>query len=183
LTDLETPVAHDFDIRYDRRLTPEFLAHFCPGGFASSLATITKSGLYPLDLRTRRDAKSGAEHVTLYTGLTAVLQVLSSKNGTIRLAAHSTHQKQGTFDKAWQAARTVEDWTTLWPEVELYLERVIPAASQSHGRTEGAVQAAIGSYRDDPPQRVSAAHHVPSPVAPEAGSDEPDRDDDQGDEG
>ena len=53
-------MAHDFDMRYDRRLTPEFLAHFREGGFASSLPRITKSGLYPLDLRTRRDARSGA---------------------------------------------------------------------------------------------------------------------------
>ena len=138
---------NDFDLRYDRRLTPEFLAHFQPGGFAEALATYVKAGLFPLDLRPRRDVRSGAQHMTLYTGLTAVLHVKSAPDGGIRLDAHKTHRKVGGFDDSWSKARQAAEWTDLWPEVELYLERIIPAATQSHGRTEGAVQAAVGAYR------------------------------------
>ena len=91
--------------------------------------------------------KSGAQHMTLYTGLTAVLHVKSAPDGQIRLDAHQTHRKAGRFDEAWSTPHSVAEWFDLWPEVDLYLERVIPAATESHGRTEGAVQAAVGSFR------------------------------------
>lgn len=135
------------DLVYDRRLSPEFLAHFCEGGFAARLVSFAESGLFPLDLRPRRDSRSKAEHMTLYVGLTAVPHVKSTAGGRIRLDAHKTHRKAAGFADAWAEARPAEEWVDLWPEVEAYLERIIPAATQSHGLTEGAVQAAIGSYR------------------------------------
>lgn len=137
----------DRDLAFDRRLSEEFLQHFLPSGFAAGLAAYVKAGLYPLDLRPRRDLKSKAEHVTLYVGLTAVLQVKSSSSGLIRLDAHKSHRKIGGFSDAWAKPHPVEDWIDQWPDVEAYLERIIPAATQSHGRTEGAVQAAVGAHR------------------------------------
>lgn len=136
-----------FDIRYDRRVSSQFLAHFEPGGVAASLASYCKSGLFPVDLRFRRGAKSGAEHASLYVGLTSVLNVRSAKSGKLRLDVHKTHQKRGAFNADWSAPRTPAELDAIWPDVELYLDRIIPIAAQSHGTKEGAVQAAIAAHR------------------------------------
>lgn len=137
----------DFDIRYDRRVSDQFLQHFTPDGLLSSLPAYAKSGLFPIDLRFRRDAKSGAEHASLYIGLTSVLDVHHARSGTFRLKVHPTHQKNGKFDAAWAKPMTPEELAAVWPTVELYLDRIIPIAAKSHGGKEGAVQAAVASYR------------------------------------
>lgn len=136
-----------FDIRYDRRVSEQFLQHFMPDGLLASLPTYAKRGLFPIDLGFRSDAKSGAEHASLYVGLTSVLDVHHSKNGNLRLKAHSTHRTGGRFDDAWSSAMSVDELSTVWPEVELYLDRIIPIAAKSHGTKEGAVQAAVSSHR------------------------------------
>lgn len=141
-----------FDIRYDRRVSPQFLEHFAEGGLLSSMPAYAKSGLFPVDLRFRKNAKSGAEHASLYVGLTSVLDVHHAKSGKLKLKAHATHQKNGKFDPAWSLPMTVAELSTAWPAVELYLDRIIPIAAESHGSKEGAVQAAVASFRT--PDRV-----------------------------
>ena len=135
-----------FDIRYDRRVSEEFIQHFAPDGLLSSLPRYAKSGLFPIDFRLRKDVKSGAEHATLYVGLTSVLDVHHTKSGKLKLKAHTTHQKKGAFDPSWSAPMTVEQLAAVWPDVELYLDRIIPLAAESHGKKEGAVQAAVSSF-------------------------------------
>jgi hypothetical protein len=135
------------DVRYDRRVSDEFLTHFAPGGVAASLADYAKSGLFPVDLRFRKDVTSGAEHATLYVGLTSVLDVLHSKAGKLRLKVHPTHQKNGKFNPAWATRMTRDELAQVWPDVELYLDRIIPMATRSHGNKEGAVQAAVAAHR------------------------------------
>ena len=66
-----------FDVRYDRRLSGPFLSTWCPGGCCRRSRCTPRAGLFPLDLRFRKDVKSGAEHVSLYVGLTSVLDVAS----------------------------------------------------------------------------------------------------------
>ncbi|RYB94798.1 hypothetical protein EUA93_10820 [Nocardioides oleivorans] len=140
-------MSNTFDIRYDRRVSEQFLQYFAPDGLLSSLPAYAKSGLFPLDLRFRRAATSGAEHATLYVGLTSVLDVHHTKVGSFKLKAHTTHQKNGGFDPAWSSSMTVDQLALVWPAVELYLDRIIPIAAESHGRKEGAVQAAVSSFR------------------------------------
>ncbi len=65
----------DWDLHYDRRATAGFLAHFLHGGVAESLAEYARYAPYPVDLQMRKNPKTGAEHATLYVGLTSVLQV------------------------------------------------------------------------------------------------------------
>ncbi|WP_299926114.1 hypothetical protein [uncultured Nocardioides sp.] len=136
-----------WDVRYDRRLSAPFLQHLAPGGLLSSLALYAKSGLFPLDLRFRKDVKSGAEHVSLYVGLTSVLDVHHTKAGKLKLKVHKTHQKNGAFGADWSTLRTPDEMAAIWPDVELYLDRIIPIAAQSHGKKEGAVQAAVAAHR------------------------------------
>jgi hypothetical protein len=136
---------------YDRRVSPEFLALFdreaTDGAVASSLVTYANEALFPVDLQFRRNTKSGREHATLYVGLTAVLNVRVRKNGLFSLDVHATHMKNGRFDPAWGTPMTADELAKIWAEVELYLDRVIPLATLSHGNKEGAVQAALASHR------------------------------------
>lgn len=111
------------------------------------MAKYAKSGLFPLDLRLRKDVRSGAEHASLYVGLTAVLKIQISQAGLLKLSVHPTHQKNGRFDADWSTPRTEGELAEIWPEVELYLDRIIPKAALTHGNKEGAVQAAVASYR------------------------------------
>ena len=141
-----------FDVRYDRRVSPQFLEHLAPDGVAASLAKYAKSALFPLDLRLRSDVKSGVDHASLYVGLTAVLKIQSSKTGLLKLSVHQTHQENGGFDSNWSKARTAADLAKIWPDVELYLDRIIPIAALTHGRKEGAVQAAVAAHHSH--QRV-----------------------------
>ena len=134
---------------YDRRVSPDFLALFdqeSDVGVAASLVRYANEALYPVDLRFRRDRASGREHATLYVGLTAVLNIRARKSGFV-LEAHPTHMEKGRFDPAWNSPMSLDDLGKNWAEVELYLDRVIPVASASHGNKEGAVQTAIASNR------------------------------------
>lgn len=135
---------------YDRRVSPVFLSHFDEadpsGGALSSLVDYAMRARYPVDLQFRRDPKKGRDHATLYVGLTAVLNLRSTKKGLLSLDVHPTHQKAGAFDKSWSDPVAADVLYERWPDVELYLDRIIPLATASHGSKEGAVQAAVSSY-------------------------------------
>jgi len=136
----------DFDVRYDRRVSEEFLTHFLPDGVATNLVDLVRYARYPVDLQLRKDPKSGAQHATLYVGLTSVLKVAGDKRGRLKLDVHPTHAKNGRFDAGWKTWRTPEELAAIWGEVELYLDRVIPIAAEKHASAEGNVQSAIATY-------------------------------------
>lgn len=138
-----------FEIRYDRVVTEDFLDLFLPGGVAASLALMARHAAFPLDLQMRKDPKTGRQWATVYAGLTAVLNVEERPKG-LRLTAHDTWSKAPKFGfhQHWKDDLTHAELKADWIEVELYLERVIPAATKSHGVTEGAVQAAVSKSRD-----------------------------------
>lgn len=131
----------DFEIRYDRRVSDEFLKEFLRNGAAARLRQIAAGAALPLDLQMRKDSKTGSEWATLYAGLTGVLNVHYSAQ-RLRLKAHPTWMARGSKGFGFEEAWTV--WTPSasvdWDAVELYLERVIPKAVRDHGMTEGAVQ-------------------------------------------
>ena len=138
-----------FDIRYDRRVSEQFLGNFLRGGVAHSLVDMARKAAYPIDLQFRMNPKTSAEHATLYTGLTAVLNVVGDKKGHLKLSAHKTWSETRNygFRAEWLKGATADEWRSQWPAVELYLERVIPSATKSHGLTEGAVQSAVSSHK------------------------------------
>ncbi len=103
-----------WDLHYDRRLDDEFLEHFKPGGIASSLASYARSAPYPLDLQFSRDPKGAQQHVTLYAGLTAVLNVVRAGEG-FRLSAHPTWARpKYHWSPDWQSARDLDWWKLRW---------------------------------------------------------------------
>lgn len=138
-------------IRYDRRVSAEFLGHFRKGGVAYSLTEYAAKARFPVDLQMRHNPKTGTDHASLYVGLTSVLNVVGKGKPVSQLAltAHPTWS-EGTFGfhASWGTAAPAEDWLARWIDVEEYLEKVIPSASFSHGRTEGAVQAAASAFSD-----------------------------------
>lgn len=139
----------DFEIRYDRVVTGDFLSRFLPGGVAASLAPMARDAAFPLDLQLRKDTKTGRQWATVYAGLTAVLNVEERSQG-FRLTAHDTWSRKPKygFRQRWRFDLSKDELASEWTDVELYLERVIPAATKSHGVTEGAVQAAVSKSRD-----------------------------------
>jgi hypothetical protein len=137
----------DWDLHYDRRATAGFLAHFLHGGVAESLAEYARYAPYPVDLQMRKNPKTGAEHATLYVGLTSVLQVTCIKGDLLRLHGHKNLAgKHHAFDPAWSNPMTAKELTPRWRAVEGYLEDVIPLASAKHANKEGAAR---------PPSRCS----------------------------
>src|SRR3954447_24451424 len=79
-------------IRYDRRVGPDFLACFLKGGVAHSLTEYARRARYPVDLQMRHNPKTGADHASLYVGLTSVLNIMAKPKPVSGLAldAHKT---------------------------------------------------------------------------------------------
>jgi hypothetical protein len=139
-------VSVDWTIRYDRRVRPAFLEHFLPGGVAASLAEYAKHAPYPVDLQMRHDPKTGADHASVYVGLSSVLNV-DAKGGGLALSAHETFRTgPWRFNAEWRSAAAIGMWRERWADVEEYLERVIPAAAKTHASKEGSVQAAVSAF-------------------------------------
>lgn len=139
-----------FDIRYDRRVSPTFLALFLDGGPLSRIRVIAREAALPLDLQMRKNPKTGAEWATLYAGLTSVLDVHATKGG-VKFRAHATWSENKTygFSPDWQLVMPLAAVQEAWPDIELYLERVIPKAVRGHGMTEGLVQSVTSKKTTD----------------------------------
>jgi len=135
-----------WDLHYDRRVSDGFLDHFLNGGVAHSLAEYARFAPYPLDLQMRHDPKTGAEHATLYVGLTSVLGVKRKKD-LLQLEGHkSPAAAECGFQADWAKPMTAEELRTVWRAVEDYLEAIIPIAAAKHASKEGAVQAAASVF-------------------------------------
>ena len=116
-------------IRYDRRVSEEFLANFLAGGFARSLVEYASKARFPVDLQMRHSPKTGADHASVYVGLTSVLNVEAKPKSKFVLKAHPTWSDGAFgFDPAWSQPAGAEEWPKHWLSVEEYLEKVIPAA-------------------------------------------------------
>lgn len=129
-----------FDIRYDRRVSREFLGLFLDDGPFEFLRGVTQQVRFPADLQMRHSPKTSGDWASLYIGLTAVLNVVAHKKG-LRLTTHKTWaQARHGWDSSWTKPASAEQWADRRGDVLLYLERVIPIATRGHGVTEGAVQ-------------------------------------------
>lgn len=142
-------MAVNWQMHYDRRVPPNFLAHFLPGGVAASLAEYARHAPYPVDLQMRHDPKTGGHHATLYVGLTDVLTVKAHAKGLV-LKPHKVITG-GAFalPVALQSATALDVMKDQWRAVEIYLDRVIPLAAAKHASKEGVVQAAASTFLSD----------------------------------
>lgn len=143
-------MAAPFTIRYDRRVSDSFLSLFLAEGPLSRLRVIAKEAALPLDLQMRKNPKTRAQWATLYAGLTSVLDVHLTKE-KLKFKAHKTWSgnRQYVFSPAWATPMDLAEVASEWPEIELYLERVIPTAVRRHAMTEGAVQSVTSKKTTD----------------------------------
>ena len=89
-------------VRFDRRAPDGLMDALRPAGFAHSLVEYGRSGAYALDLQFRGYADRPGGWVTLYVGLTKVLDLDFLPSG-FRLGAHATYTGGGHgWDPAWQ---------------------------------------------------------------------------------
>ncbi|MFW5469508.1 hypothetical protein ACOCJ4_05615 [Knoellia sp. CPCC 206435] len=150
--------------RYDRSISAPFLAEFKPGGFAASLLDYARAQ-YPIDLQFRKNPKNGAQHVTLYVGMTAVLNVLDKGAGGYRLEAHPKYKgiRKVGWELAWEQPHAPDWWGEHWLAVEDYLERIIPEVmGGSLTSKEGPVQAAVSVFKGDAARVMLDREVIPS---------------------
>jgi hypothetical protein len=130
-------------MHYDRRVSETFLHHFQQGGAARVLVEYAKHAPFPVDFQLRHDAKTEAEHASLYVGLTAVVNVRQTQAGALQLWADKHWaNREHNFLPAWNT----EIAGTGWVAVEDYLETVIPLASKDYASQEGLVQSAVSVF-------------------------------------
>src|SRR5688572_17582575 len=111
------------EMRYDRRVSPEFLAVFANGGLLNTLVEYARLAPYPVDLQFRRDLKTDAQRATLYVGLEKVLDVHRDRRGHIRLVGHKLRAVEHGFLAEWGVWMLEEDVLIALAALELYLDR------------------------------------------------------------
>ena len=137
-------IPDSLDYRYDRRVDPFFLQLFASHGPFRTLTEYALKARYPVDLQFRSNPKTGAQHASLYVGLTTVLDV-HWKPDLVRLVAHYSYHSAG-FDPAWTSWAPVSAAQARSEAVDDYLDTVIPKAAAGRAAVEGSVQAAVSSF-------------------------------------
>jgi hypothetical protein len=133
-------------------VSEDFLASFLDGGLAHSPVEYSRFAPYAVDLQMRHSPKTGADHATLYVGLSSVLDVHRSVDGKgagdqFWLKGHKTAADgRYGFDKSWTHQMTVSELKRQWRDVEDYLEAILPDAAATHASREGAVQSAASVF-------------------------------------
>lgn len=144
----------DRDLHLDRRVSSPFLQHFAAGGFAHSLVHYARHAPFPLDLQFRAHPYSGEEFAQLYVGTTSVLKLNHLQSGKLRFSAAESWQARAGADRAWSSSASPDAWRRRWPDVERYLDDVIPLATRSHGVKEGLVHSAASCLQTPERQYV-----------------------------
>ena len=129
------------DVIFDRVVSHELLSVLA-AGVLHPLIDRRNANLAELDVQLRR--KSGDSWVSLYAGLTTVLDVHEG-GGAFWLKAHRTHRSAGGFDPAWFTKRSLASLKEIWPEVERYVDRALAKVDRHHIELEGKVHAAMCS--------------------------------------
>jgi hypothetical protein len=130
---------------YDRTVSAHLLDALDDGGVLHGLVTRARQNRRLLDLQLRGYPGQRECKVSLYVGLTTVLDVTAHVDRGFRMTVHKTHAAAGGFDPAWRAWHSGEALKALWPDVEQYLDRVISAVHPRHIHREGQLHALLCS--------------------------------------
>jgi hypothetical protein len=131
-------------LRFDRTISPALLAALTAGGPLHGLIERRQTAPRLLDVQLRRAAWGKRCWASLYYGLTSVLDVEESA-GRYRLRAHPKHQETGGFQPSWAEWQPMAALTAAWPQVDRYLDRLLPNIGPRHTAREGAVHARMCS--------------------------------------
>src|SRR5436190_14003254 len=108
------------EYRYDRRVDRDFLRIFGDQGIFHTLTEYARMARYPVDLQFRRNPKTGTQHVSLYVGLTTVLDV-HWRSGSVKLSAHPSFHGFG-FHRSWTSWAALAEALKRVAAVESYLD-------------------------------------------------------------
>jgi hypothetical protein len=97
----------------------------------------------------RHDPKTGAQHATLYVGLTDVLTVKAHAKGLVLRPHKVITGGASALPSILQTPTPLDVLKQKWRAVESYLDRVIPLAAPKHASKEGVVQAAASTFVSD----------------------------------
>lgn len=135
------------EMAFDRTVGEELLTALRKSPMNAVLARrATDTGIFDVQLRSAPKGKT--DWATLYYGLTSILDI-DARNGKFRLRAHDTHKVNGGFDSSWSTWQPSSAIEAQWPQVETYLDRVIPTVNKRHTGKEGRVHAALSSGESD----------------------------------
>jgi hypothetical protein len=165
---------------FDRRATPELLDALAPEtGFARSLVSYARYGRWALDLQFRGYGKQDDHWVTLYMGLTKVLDLRHNSRGYWLYAHKTWATKSNRWNESWSKRRPATEMAKIWPDVEDYLHLVVPEVAGRFVKKEGAVQAAVSGFANrhfvvidresvvkfgSDPERQKVHHRLAQPV-------------------
>lgn len=130
------------DLIYRRAASPALMAALA--GRLQPLVTWRQDGDFPCDVQLRQSPKGSESWVSLYVGLTSVLDVYSRTTKGVdrfQLRAHTTHQAVG-LSLPWGKWLALEELPV--SEVLSYLDTAAAAAETRWTAVEGQVHAVLG---------------------------------------
>lgn len=119
-----------------------------------------------LDIELRHDPKQGTSWVTLYAGLSSMVD-LRERNGQFWLTSAGLYQRLANFDPTWRVRRPAAALDDIWPDVEAYLDRLQPQVPRRYTDREGKVQTTMtsgGSAEYWPVDREAQPHFPSAPL-------------------
>ena len=136
-------------LRYDRRLSPDFLDLIGPGGAFHDLVLVAQNNPL-LDLGFRADPKHpGEAHVTLYLGTTRVIDLHFKRSadaeGLVWLKpqeGRSFGVADPSFREAWRTKQQASALLGDWHEVLRHIDNTVERAPENY-KNEGRMQAAL----------------------------------------
>ena len=136
------------EIWIDRGANPQLLDALRPGEPMHGVIEWRNFDVLHRDVQLRKRRQSSWSYVSLYVGLTAVLEIHACGDG-LKFNAHGTHRDAGAFDDAWKRPMTTEAAQAEWPRISRYLDRATLAVAPRHITNEGLVHAALCSGQSD----------------------------------
>jgi len=134
------------DLVFDRVVSDALLTELGENGRFHDLIRRRAARPTIADLQLRREQRGRRSWVSLYIGLTSVLD-LDERAGLFRLRAHPTHKKAGQFNADWGRWQDAGALASQWGGVDAYLDRLLAdeGIAPRLFQREGVVQAALTS--------------------------------------
>ena len=131
-------------LSYDRRIRYGLFEALTASGVAHGLVRRHLSDPTHVDLHLRAYRGKAANRATLYCGTTRVLNLIET-NRHFRLEAAAKWRAHDHHGLPWMQSLTTSVLARVWPNVERYLDMVIPVvATHGYFLREGSVQNVVG---------------------------------------
>jgi len=131
-------------MHYGRLISEPLLGALAAGGPLHSVMAWRQEDLVLRDVQLRHEPKGPASWVSLYLGLTSILDIVE-RAGEFRLRAHPTHRARGQFGDSWDSWQSLGVLTQRWPKVQDYLSRIVHEVDHRWLDSEGKVHALLAA--------------------------------------